>query len=523
LEIVSLCRKAREQVVGRSYNEDVVGYLNEASRETPRTLGRYVLYQELASGGVGSVCLARMRAEAGFSRMMAVKRLHPHHARDAQFVAMFLDEARTAARIRHPNVVSVLDVVAAEREHFLVMEYVPGEALSKLLAAARERQAPVEPATAVSIMSGVLEGLHAAHMATNERGVPLRIVHRDVSPQNVMVGVDGVARVLDFGVAKAVGRLQESTQAGQMKGKLMYMPPEQFAEGADVDRRSDVWAASLVLWEMLVGAPMFADVNAALRFQAGAEAFVAPSARGGPSVLDAVVMKGLARNPDERFQSARELLVAMERLVPPAPARRVAQWVNKFAKEALARRAAYVEEIEAEAARQSAAFAVAGTADARPTVNPRTEPDTLSAADVSARPANGGKRALGAWFALAVTVTGLGLAAFHPSVRARFVAKRAPAPRVSDVVPAPLPLAPLDLVAPSSADPALPELDASAPPVSSASPPSLRSEKRVHIPTNAGPKAGGFRGRPTFSETVPSTKVLAPSTKVDPLDLDSRQ
>jgi len=163
----------------------------------------------LASGGMATVHLGRLIGPAGFSRTVAIKRLHDQFASDPQFVSGLLDEARLTARIRHPNVVPTLDVVATGEQVLLVLEYVQGESLSRLLASSNERGERVPLPIVVSIIAGVLHGLQAAHEATSDKGEPLHIVHRDVSPQNVMVGVDGVARVLDFGVAKAVGRLQD--------------------------------------------------------------------------------------------------------------------------------------------------------------------------------------------------------------------------------------------------------------------------------------------------------------------------
>src|SRR5450432_3116813 len=184
-----------------------------------RVIGRYALYGKLAAGGMATVHFGRLLGPAGFSRTVAIKRLHPQFAKDPEFVAMFLDEARLAARIHHPNVIATLDVVALEGELFLVLEYVQGESFASLLRAARDRRTPVPLPVVSAVMTGVLHGLHAAHEAKNERGEPLRLVHRDVSPHNVLVGADGVPRVLDFGIAKAAGRLQ-TTREGHLKGKL---------------------------------------------------------------------------------------------------------------------------------------------------------------------------------------------------------------------------------------------------------------------------------------------------------------
>lgn len=500
----------------------------DAASGLPRTLGRYALYQELASGGIGSVCLARMRAEVGFSRIMAVKRLHPHHAKDPHFVTMFLDEARMAARVRHPNVVPVLDVVSDNDELFLVMEYVAGESLGRLLATVRDRGARVEPAIAVSIMSGVLEGLHAAHLATNERGVPLNIVHRDVSPQNVLVGTDGIARVVDFGIAKAAGRLQESTQAGQIKGKLLYMPPEQFANSKLVDRRSDVWSASVLLWEMLVGEKLFSEASDALRYNGGAASIARPSERGAPDVLDDVVMKGLAREMDDRFQTAREMLVAMERAVAPAPARRVSQWAQKLARDALLKRASYVEQIEADAARASAALAVAPMhAPARaPVGTPApTAPQSLGHDETLLDAVDGDstnrsvaepkrKRALGAWLALAVLVGGLGTATFHPAVRGRIMGRRAELPR-ADGMP-PVPSGPV-----AGTEPAPSTLSSS--PASPASVPAPAPSEVAPTPTTKRVRSQrGPAVRASASQAAPQTPPK-PIGGGDPLDLKSRE
>src|SRR5271154_2607295 len=224
-----------------------------------RAIGRYLLFGEIAAGGMATVHFGRLSGAAGFSRTVAIKRLHPPLAKNPEFVAMFLDEARLAARIRHPNVVSTLDVVATEGELFVVMEYVPGESLARLLRAVRTGKEMVPVPIAATIMVGVLHGLHAAHEARDERGEPLRIVHRDVSPHNILVGTDGAAHVIDFGVAKARGRMQV-TQQGQIKGKLSYMPSEQLL-GNGLDQRADIFAASIVLWEALTGQRLFQGID----------------------------------------------------------------------------------------------------------------------------------------------------------------------------------------------------------------------------------------------------------------------
>jgi serine/threonine-protein kinase len=312
-----------------------------------RIVGRYEVWGEIASGGMASVHFGRLVGPIGFSRIVALKCLHPHFAKDAEFVAMFVDEARVASRIHHPNVVPILDVVSTEGELFLVMEYVPGEALSRLLKAVHAQGARVPPPIASTILAGVLHGLHAAHDAKNERGEPLDVVHRDVSPQNILVGLDGASRVLDFGVAKAVGRLQ-MTHEGQMKGKLAYMSPEQ-ARGRPVDRTTDVYAAAVVLWEVLTGHRLFqADDPQTLISKVLTETAPAPSkiAPELPRAADQVVLRGLAREPGDRFPTALEMAAALESAIPRASPRELGQWVEANAREQLRARADLVRRIE---------------------------------------------------------------------------------------------------------------------------------------------------------------------------------
>src|ERR1019366_2190828 len=245
--ILTRDRVARPAEVGPRYDGRMVG--GDATKSAPRTIGRYIVYGEIASGGMATVHFGRLTGVAGFARSVAIKRLHPQYARDPDFVKMFLDEARLAARITHPNVVATLDVVSEGEDLLLVMDYVRGVSLSQLSRIMRARGERIPPLIVSGVIAGVLHGLHAAHEAKSETGQRLDIVHRDVSPQNCLVGTDGVARVLDFGVAKAAGRLQ-TTRDGQLKGKLSYMAPEQI-HGATVTRRTDIYAASVVLWETL--------------------------------------------------------------------------------------------------------------------------------------------------------------------------------------------------------------------------------------------------------------------------------
>jgi len=279
-------------------------------------LDRFELVAELASGGMATVYLARFVGMAGFKRFVAIKRLHPHLAKEHDFIQMFLDEARLAARLHHPNVVPILEIgVQQDQQYYVVMEYIEGDTAGHLLGRAAHVNRKVPVAVGVRIMLDALTGLHAAHELADEDGTPLDIVHRDVSPQNILVGVDGVARITDFGVAKAATRLQNATQSGQLKGKLAYMSPEQVRGNLPVDRRADVFAAGIVLWEMLTGYRLFkAEGEAETLFKVVAAEV--PSIRAyEPSVppeLEVVVMRALAREPSQRFRTAADFAEALE-------------------------------------------------------------------------------------------------------------------------------------------------------------------------------------------------------------------
>jgi serine/threonine protein kinase len=309
-----------------------------------RRVGRYLLCDQIGSGGMATIHLARLLGPQGFSRTVAIKQLHPQFAQNPQFVAMLLDEARLAVRVRHVNVVSPLDIVATESELFIVMDYVNGESLANLLAAS---EAPPPPAFAAAILVQGLLGLHAAHEATREQGEALGLVHRDVSPQNILVGQDGVARMVDFGIAKAVARTQ-TTDGGMVKGKLGYMAPEQIKLEA-VDRRSDLFSAGVVLWEALTGDGLFVSDTLGGSIERILHGEIAPPSRFNPAVtpeLDAVVLKALDRNREARFQDAMSMAAALQAATPLASALEVIDWVEKLAGPELERKAGLVKRVE---------------------------------------------------------------------------------------------------------------------------------------------------------------------------------
>ena len=317
-----------------------------ASAPSRRVIGRYTIYDAIATGGMATIYLGRMSGPVGFTKTVAVKSLHSQFAHDPEFVAMFLDEARLAARIHHPNVVQTLDGVSTDGELFLVMEYVRGETLSKLIRAALGTGTRIPPRIVVALISGVLQGLHAAHEAVDETGRALALVHRDVSPQNVLVGLDGTARVLDFGVAKAENKIS-STREGQLKGKLLYMSPEQL-EGDDVDRRTDVYATAILLFETLTGKRMFSGKSEGAQIAKITRGEIVLPSAIDPALapFDAIVKKGAALEASDRFGNAREMATLLEKIVIPASAAEVSVWVEQTAGATLEARAKRVAEIE---------------------------------------------------------------------------------------------------------------------------------------------------------------------------------
>jgi len=311
-------------------------------------IGRYALFEQFAAGGMATVHFGRLDGAGGFSRVVAIKRLLPHLVANSEFTEMLLNEARLAARVRHPNVVATLDVVASKGDVLLVLDYVEGEALSTLCRAqAKEKKELVSIPIAVGIMQDVLHGLLAIHEATDEKGRALDLVHRDISPPNVLIGVDGAARVLDFGIAKALQHLDDS-MTGRRMGKMGYMSPEQI-QGERLTQRSDVFSTGIVFWELLCMRRLFPADQPEERMQSILRGdYPRPSSfRDDLSPeLDAVVMKALERSPDARFATIREFSQALEAAARPATRREIGDWVSGLAHVALAERMRMVARLE---------------------------------------------------------------------------------------------------------------------------------------------------------------------------------
>jgi serine/threonine protein kinase len=301
-----------------------------------RVVGRYRVYREIASGGMATVHLGHMGGEAGFSRVVAIKRMKPEIARQPEFVTMFRDEAAIAARVQHANVVATLDVVSEGDELFIVMEYVRGLALKQLMQIAFDRGDRVPVDIALSIIGGALEGLHAAHNVRGERDQPLDLVHRDISPHNILVGRDGLAKIVDFGVAKAASRMHQ-TAANEVKGKLTYMAPERITH-KDVDRRVDIFSMGVVLWEVLAGRKRYDGSSVqeiASKLLTTDAPLLALERSDVPGALDDVIRRATARAPADRYPTAEAMLTDLERIGNFATKRAVSAWLEETGREPL--------------------------------------------------------------------------------------------------------------------------------------------------------------------------------------------
>jgi len=303
----------------------------------PPIVGSYQPLLELASGGMASVYAVRLVGAHGFERIVVMKRVHPHLVNNREFREMFLDEARLSSLIRHPNIVPVIDVAEQSGELFLIMEYVESVSLAQLQRTLHGER--IEPRLVSRIVCDVLHGLHAAHETLNLRGQPMNIIHRDVSPQNIVVGVDGTSRLIDFGIAKASSRLTPTTN-GVLKGKFGYMAPEQIKQ-QNLDRRVDIFAAGVVLHEALTGGRLFASGNEAdalLGILLREIPDPSSTVPGLPTELDGVVRRALERDRDARFATAGDFAEALEVAFPPASPRDVAALVERVCAEVLGQR-----------------------------------------------------------------------------------------------------------------------------------------------------------------------------------------
>lgn len=290
------------------------------------SVGPYVILEQLSKGAETSVYRGGQIGASGFVRQVAIKRLEAPFASDPDRVVRFFEEARLGASVRHPNVLATLDLVAHPSDVLLVMTHVRGVPLARWFRTHRPADAELDPATAVAIAVDVLEGLHAIHEARDEWGTPLEIVHRAVTPADILIGTDGVARIGDFGFADAMGRAHIPRSA--YPGPIRLLAPELLGDGA-VDRRADVYACMAVLWELLTFRRLFSGTDLEVRARVLHDRPMAPSTIGAriPRELDAIIQSCLEKNPDDRPPTAAAAARALCQSSTRASPRRVATWV----------------------------------------------------------------------------------------------------------------------------------------------------------------------------------------------------
>jgi serine/threonine protein kinase len=301
---------------------------------TAQWFGDFEIVRRLRVGGMATLYLARRHGAAGFSRLVALKMIHSHMLEQPAFVEMFVDEARICSRITHPNVVHVEEFGVIDGVHYLVMEFLDGCSVSELLQVCGKRRRRLDPELAARVIMQVARGLHAAHETCDQDGEPLDIVHRDISPSNILLSIDGNAKLIDFGIARARNRLSE-TQAGvTLKGKYKYVAPEQATRGP-VDRRADVFSLGVVFWEMLVGRPLFPDDSYVTLFNRLQRTEVEPPSSVNPdvpAVLDPIVLAMLQHDPAGRPTTGADVERRIAAALPGA-ANREANELGALARE----------------------------------------------------------------------------------------------------------------------------------------------------------------------------------------------
>ncbi|HVU52324.1 MAG TPA: serine/threonine-protein kinase [Polyangia bacterium] len=286
----------------------------------PIQFGKYTLFERIGRGGMADVYKGRVQGPQGFERTFVVKRILPHLSDDATFIKMFVEEAKLSARLAHPNIVQIFELGAVEGEYFISMEYIRGRDLSETMRAIWKTMGPPRPELVAYIGREACRALSYAHSLADERGRPLGMIHRDVSPSNIMMSYEGAVKLLDFGIAKALGEAPETTKSGTMKGKYAYMAPEQ-TEGDDVDHRIDIFSCGIVLHEVLTGRRLFKGQNDVLTIERVRRCEVPPPSQQNPMVppeLDAIVLRALQRDRDQRWATAADMADALDDVVHAA-------------------------------------------------------------------------------------------------------------------------------------------------------------------------------------------------------------
>jgi serine/threonine-protein kinase len=337
---------------------------------------RYELLYPYAQGGMATVWAARVQGKHGFEKIMAVKTILPHVAREESFRSMFLDEARIASRIRHPNVADIDDLGEDGDTLYMVLEWIDGDAWSRLYRAVRRTEPEFPLSLLLRIAADACAGLHAAHELRDEVGRRLDVVHRDVSPQNILVATSGMVKVIDFGIAKAATRLSESTKTGFMKGKAEYVAPEQAQRNTNVDRRADLWAIGTILYQFLSDRLPFEAANEFATLRAIVSGKPPPPLPPSvPEAVAAIVMRALSP-VDQRFATGLEMQRALEAAMPePAGPAEVGAFVRKHMTDRIAMRHRDLASAIADAnARAGVAPEIPGPRGMLPTLPPEAMP-----------------------------------------------------------------------------------------------------------------------------------------------------
>ena len=456
-------------------------------------LDRYELLCHLARGGMADVWLARLHSKPDFERLFAIKTVLPGEADSPVFRTMFLDEARLVSRIDHPNVVRVTDVGEHESLPYLVMELIEGDSLDKLMLDVRRAGGTLPLGIALRITADACNGLAAAHELCDTRGAPLNVVHRDVSPQNILVTTSGISKVIDFGIAKGRDRATAKTSTGVLKGKACYMPTEQ-ACGEEVDARTDTWALGAVLYYLLAGrAPYKSDSELATLKKAITAAPIPPLPAHLPPPVRALVDKALSHDPAARFQSAGELGAALEEVMRELGVAASSGEVRSFVRKAMAARLATRRELVSEAladsmTRQSTGLAAAVPIEIDVEVDVDAEASgatgfgaVRSAPRSVVRGAGSSRARLGFVALAALAVVVVGIVGFVGQAHAPVAAGRAPAVAPVVAIPDPVPVTPAEAPAPEE----------TAAPATSAPPPRARvvPPPRIALPATTPPAA----------------------------------
>jgi eukaryotic-like serine/threonine-protein kinase len=493
-------------------------------------LGRYELLMPIAAGGMAMVWAARLKGTRGFQKIVAVKTMLPKLSEDDQFEKMFLDEASLAAKVRHPHAVEILDLGEQDGVLFLAMEWIDGVPLNQLMKAAKQKGG-VPPTVAIRIVMHACSGLHAAHELTDGKGKLIGLVHRDISPQNILVTYDGVAKVVDFGVAKATALNDGATQAGQLKGKVSYMAPEQ-VRGEPIDRRVDVFAMGIVLYALTTGKhPFRKESEGATLFAITAPEPVVPPRLflpDYPQALQDVLLKALEKDRDQRYASASELLKALDKALPPAARgsdEEVGAFVKQLFTEQRQRSQATLAEaleradkhqlsvktspkfVESTGSGQSGVSALSTVGVAASLAPPKHSSGDIDAAFAG----RDGKRLIKVGVIGAVCVIGVLAGLLFTSSSAKQT-EATPAAKPAPSQQAPVPV--------EAAAPAPPAVDLNALPVEPAATPSVTGESPAREPPRrpAGSRTALPGATPPKPATTPATPATAskPSWKHDP-------